>query len=250
MPVGGRIVRHVRRRAALLRSNQPGDLPVDIGELVAPLRYDIAVRADFFGFLDERLDLYREDFTGFAERARDHAYFRWYECVAMARFRPQVAADRTQLLRRYDQRLRDSYALWTSYRKHGFDPDQPVLLRPARAGAVSATGKAVARRLHAGDGCHRLAMLLAAGQRTLPVEWYRIDHRVLAELPDNTDRLLRVMTVPEDDYARFLSLGYTTGAGESGVDALVERVRAERPERLTELVGVLAVDRPQLGASR
>src|SRR6266487_6462296 len=111
----------------------------------------------------------------------------------------------------YRQRLRDAASLYRSVQEHGFDGGRyPLLLRAVPPGAATASGKLVPRRLYGGDGCHRLALLLHLGHRTLPPAWYRV--RTVAAPLDNTGQLLGPLRVPAAAYYRFLALGYAGGA--------------------------------------
>ena len=232
-------LRRTVRRTVGWRPKRLSDEPVDIGRLISPLRYDVFVRAQFFQFLDRHLDLYRADFRSFADAARQEPYFVWFEHVAMSRFRPWVAKDQQLLVENFDERIQRSYALWTAFRRAGLDPKYPVTLRTTEPGVRTDTGWQVSRRLHVGDGCHRVALLLASGERVLRPELYRIDRTPLRRLLDNTDVLVRALELDEASYARFLSLGYADEPQES-LPALIEHVRERRPDELADLVHIVS----------
>jgi hypothetical protein len=220
------IVRGSVRRAANRLPKDIGVEPLDIGRLVSPLRYDVLIRADFFGFLDANLDLYRRDFPRFSRRAREEL----------------AEQDRAVLLDHYDQRLRRSHALWVSFLEHGFDARHPVTLRRAHPEAHSESGLHIDRLIHLGDGCHRLALLLASGERLLPPENYRIDRRPQRVVLDNTTLLVRALRLEEKRYARFLSLHYADGPHDD-LDSLIQHVRDRRPAALAELCSVIGQHR-------
>jgi hypothetical protein len=71
--------------------------PADLGTLVSPLRFDIAVRADFYRFADEHDALWRSDFEAFVDRLESHAYFTWFREVNTASFHRHLLADAARL---------------------------------------------------------------------------------------------------------------------------------------------------------
>jgi hypothetical protein len=237
-------------RAARRTLNDVGIEPLDIYKLVSPLRYDVVVRADFLRFLDANLDLYRRDFARFSQRAREEPYFIWFKRVAVPRFRPRLARKDSAVLHyHYDERLRRSHALWMSFLQSGLDPRHPVTLRRAHPSARTDSGLHIDRVVHVGDGCHRLALLLASGERLLPPESYRIDRRPQRVVLDNTALLVRALGLDEQRYARFLSLYYADQQHDD-LDSLIRNVRARRPSALDELHSVIRQHRkPTVGAS-
>jgi hypothetical protein len=105
----------------------------------------------------------------------------------------------------------------------------------------------VQRRFHASDGCHRLAMLMAVDQRTLPAGWYRVRTDPLRSLTDNTSTLIGPLALDREDYYRFLARGYGM-ATATGRDPIIQHIRTHAADRLPELEQVLAVDEPELDA--
>jgi hypothetical protein len=256
VPGLGRVRKALARRSA---AELPADGPADLGELVSPLRYDILVRAEYFTFLAERLEQFEADFEGFFATALTHPYYTWFTTIALPRFRPHDAATEARRQAAYRQRLHEAASLYRSVQARGYDGvGHPLLLRAAEPGARTDSGKLVPRRLYAGDGCHRLALLLHLGCRSLPPEWYRI--RRVARPLDNTAPLLGALRVPAAPYYRFLALGYAgnrDGDGDGVApaplpgdrEALLRHVAARAPERLEELRQVLAVDEPLLAGA-
>ena len=227
-------IRRTARRAATWRPKVTGAEPVDIAYLISPLRYDVAVRAQFFEFLSSRPE---GDSASLVAAAREQPYFAWFEKVAMARFRPWVLADRQVFLSQFAERVTSAAALWRSFQDNGYDAEFPVTLRRTARPGTTDTGAVIGPRLHVGDGGHRLALLLASGQQLEP--WmYRVDRRQ-RPLVDNTAVLVRALALPEPDYARFLSRGYLDEELAS-VPAIRAAVQRQRPERLAELDSVLA----------
>jgi hypothetical protein len=236
----------VRRRLDR-HSYLPGDEPVALDELLSPLRYDILVRAEHFRFLDQHLELFERDVDAYLRLARGHPYFNWYMDVALPRYRSREHADERRRLAAFRQRVLGAAELWRSFKAVGFDPRQPVTLRVAAPGAATPTGKVVRRRFHAGDGCHRLALLVAAGEPTLPPAWYQIRSDPLRSLIDNTSVLIGSLGLDREAYYGFLARGYMDGPA-AGREAIVRHVEAHAPDRLPELRRVLAVDEQELEA--
>jgi hypothetical protein len=227
------------------RSYLPGDEPVALDELVSPLRYDIMVRAEHFRFLDEHLELLERDVEAYLRLVRGHPYFTWYTTVALPRYRPRAHADEQRRFAAFRRRVLGAAVLWRSFKAVGFDPRQPVTLRIARPGAVTPTGKAVRRRYHAGDGCHRLALLVAVGEPTLPPDWYRVRNDPLPSLFDNTSALIGPLDLGRATYYGFVARGYGAGPATSR-EAIVRHVEVHAPDRLAELLQLLAVDEQEL----
>jgi hypothetical protein len=236
------------RRALTWRPKVAGVEPVNIHSLISPLRYDVVVRADFFGFLDAHLSEGVQRPEDLASAARAHPYFVWFKRVAMERFRPWVLADEELLQQQFTERVRSSMNLWSSFRQNGFDLRHPITLRSASGARAADSGAVVDRRLHVGDGGHRLAMLLASGVVDLGPGTYRVDPRPLSELIDNTALLMRAIPLPSNDYVQFIARGYVSpDAYESvdlaGVEGLLDHVGQHRPAMLGELERLLEVHR-------
>lgn len=224
------------------RSYRPGVDPVPIDELVSPLRYDILVRAEYFTFFAKNIDLFTADFPAFEAQARRHAYYTWFTTVALVRYRPGEAADRHRLEDAFRVRLRRSAELYTGFMTDGFDLRYPISLRTATPGARTQTGKEVRRPVHAGDGCHRLALLVQTGAELLPPSHYRVRTDPMRELIDNTALLVPALGLSDERYFSFLARGYVERPCRDE-EALIAAVRDLAPRRLPELERVLDVDR-------
>lgn len=233
--------RHWARDLADRRRFRPATEPVNLDELVSPLRYDIMVRAQFFDYLSENGDRYDSDFDRFAAEATATAYYMWFAKVALARYRPRQAADPALVVVEFRQRLRRSMRLLRSFTTAGFDVRYPISVRTAVPGARSGTGKPVERSYYAGDGCHRLALLIRSGEKTLSPLHYRVRRDPERTIIDNTNLLIRKLELTPEEYYRFLSRGY---ADRSFADApsLLGHVAQYTPSRLAELHAVIAVD--------
>lgn len=230
------------------RHYRPGTDAISLGELISPLRYDILVRAEFFDYLADRLDLFDADFDRFTTAATETRYFTWFSQVALTRYRPAHATAREDVMAQFRERLRRSVRLLRSFTACGFDPRFPISLRAAAPGAASETGKTVSRRFQPGDGCHRLALLVRTGELILPAAYYRVAREPRAALIDNTHLLIRDLGLPREEYVRFLSRGYSD-LSFSDAESLVSYVGARFPWRLAELRNVMAIDQRAFAAA-
>jgi hypothetical protein len=236
------------RRALTWRPKVAGVEPVDIRSLISPLRYDVVVRADFFRFLEESLNSGIRRPEDLASAARSQPYFVWFQRVAMERFRPWVLSDEALLHQQFTERVQSSMNLWSSFRQNGFDLRHPVTLRSASGARTADSGAVVERPLHVGDGGHRLALLLASGEKELGPGMYRVDPRPLKGLIDNTALLLPTIPMAVNEYVRFIADGYAGADADSsfetsGVEGLIDHVRQHRPGLLVELELLLKVHR-------
>lgn len=232
----GRVLSVVERGAY-----RPGVEPLVLDELVSPLRYDIVVRADYFDWLADRLDLYDADFEEFVRAAVQTPYFTWFTRVALVRYHPERATDPRLAMLEFRERLHRSTGLLRRFGVDGFDSRFPVSVRTAAAGATTATGKSVQRSFYPGDGCHRLALLLRSGASTLAPAYYRVHKRPKRKVIDNTHLLVRELRLAPEDYYRFLSRGYADRALLDEA-SLLGYVAQRRPDRLAELRAVIAAD--------
>lgn len=227
----------------------PGDEPLEIDRLISPLRYDVVVRQQFFGFVARHVDRYHRDEEGFLELAEREPYYAWFRAVAFPRIAPGAVVRGAGLAAAFRERVAKTVRLHRSFQEHGFDPRHPIGIRSAGAVATTATGKALTGRRFPGDGCHRLALLRSAGHLHLPPEWYRLQVDRRWQPPDNTATLIPLLGVGADAYFSFLSLGY---ARERLADeaSLVAHVAAVDPGRVTELRQIVALDAAVLRSRR
>jgi hypothetical protein len=171
--------------------------PAGIAGLVSPLRYDILVRARFFRLLDEHRDRFRADRAALHAAARDHAYRVWFRELWCTYWAPHLLDDPAGFDRAYARRVDASWELKESFDAHGLDPARPITLHRARTG----------RRLFAGDGCHRLALLLLAGEREVPAGAYRIRQHLRLPPGNATDLLVPLLGVPDAELRAFVAWG-------------------------------------------
>lgn len=229
----GRGIRRRVRRAVTWRPTRVGADPVDIAELIAPLRLDVLVRARFLDWLEPRLD---DDPVVVAREASDEAYAVWFRHVEVARFRPHLAGDEAALGTAYVDRVDRTATILRSYLSRGFDASHPVTLRHTSRARTADSGLVVAKTLHVGDGGHRLALLLRDGLPLQP-EMYVVDPRPISVI-DNTSVLVRHLDVGAGEYASFLAPWYASGP-VSSLAELEAAVAEGAPERGAELRAVI-----------
>ncbi|MEK6326231.1 MAG: hypothetical protein AABM66_01740 [Actinomycetota bacterium] len=236
-----------RRVPGLVRiAYQPGPEPVPIDHLVSPLRYDIIVRERYFAFLRERRALAEEDVEDFMELSRRQPYFAWFSRIVVpSSNHPEIAADPERLNAAFERRVRASIELLDAFESMGYDRRRPIVLRTGRQIAPTLTGKRLARRMYAADGCHRLALLRLKGVNVLESGMYRVRDAKVLTPRDNTAILLDAMPISPHDYFSFLSLSYADRE-ISSEEALLDHVRSTDPDSLPELEQVIAVDSPRL----
>jgi len=238
-----------RRIPGLVRiAYQRGREAIPIDHLISPLRYDIVVRQRYLEVLRERRALAEEDFEAFMELSRQQPYFTWFtQIVIPSGNHPEMIDDDERVNAAFERRVRRSIELHDSFESTGYDRRPPIILRTGRQIAPTSTGKRLARRIYAGDGCHRLAWLRMAGVDVLEPGMYRL-HVAQAFTPrDVTAPLIGAMAISRREYLSFLSLSYADRE-LSSEEALLDHVRSTDPDRLPELKEVIAVDSPLLAA--
>jgi hypothetical protein len=236
-----------RRIPGLVRlAYQPGREPIPIDQLISPLRYDILVRKRYFELLREQRELADEDFEAFMDLSRQHPYFTWFTRVVVpGGNHPDMVGDDARLNAAFERRVRRSIELHDAFESAGYDRRRPIILRTGGEIAPTSTGKRLARRTYAGDGCHRLAWLRMAGVEVLEPRMYRLHVAPVFTPRDDTAALIRAMGISRRDYFSFLSLSYADRELPSE-EALIGHVRSADADRLPELEQVIAIDAPRL----
>jgi hypothetical protein len=233
----GRVGASVRRRTVSFRAPL-GTEPVPVAELISPLRLDILVRVELFRLIDTLPDVAP---TALPDVARGTHYETWFRRVAMARYQPEVADDDRRFAAAFDERVTSATELWRSFRAHGYDERYPIVLRQPGPKTQLPEGKPVRRPRYMGDGCHRLAMMVAAGTDAVPPGRYRVDPMPVPQVLDNTSVLLPLLRPAEDEYAAFLAMGYGVSGGTT-VETVLDAVRVHAPDRWEEAVAVAVAD--------
>ena len=222
------------RRALTWQPKRQGDGPLEVAQLISPLRYDVLVRAQFFEFLTHRPA--GETADRLVADAWEEPYAVWFREVAMARFRPWVLKDPVALRSNFAERVLASRDLLKSFDTNGFDARTPVTLRMTTGVQATDTGARMSRTVHVGDGGHRLALLLQSGSALQP-HMYRLDPRPVP-LIDNTAVLLGPLGLSDAQYCAFVEAGYGRH-GFRDVHTLLAAVAAEDAVAGSELCSVL-----------
>jgi hypothetical protein len=239
-----------RRIPGLLQlAYQPGREAVPIDHLVSPLRYDIVVRQRYLELLRDRRALAENDFEAFIELSREQPYFTWFtQVVVPSGNHPEMVDDPERLNAAFERRVRRSIALHDAFESTGYDRRRPIILRTGTEIAPTSTGKRLAQRIHAGDGCHRLAWLRMTGADALEPGMYRVHVSRVFTPRDETAHLIGALGISRHDYVSFISLAYA-GQELTSEEALLDHVRSTDPDRLPELEEVIAADAPLLAAA-
>lgn len=223
---------------------RPGREVVPIGPLISPLRYDILVRQLYFEYFAERRDDYARDFDAYERATRRHAYFIYFRDVTCPRWFPEALRDEAALDRRWRWRLEQSAALYDSFMQRGFDDRFPVTLHAGIRVGASHGGKRVSHRVFAGDGNHRLALIVASGQSELQPSQYRVKRYAHLAPSDTTRYCLSLLRVTPEEYAGFLRRGYPDVPVT--VDAGRPVVQDPGAPRADEVRRVIDIDLPSI----
>jgi hypothetical protein len=228
---------------------QPGREAVPMDHLVSPLRYDIVVRQRYLEVLRDRRALAENDFEAFMELSRQQPYFNWFTRVVVpSGNHPDMVSDDQRLNAAFERRVRRCIALHDAFESTGYDRRRPIILRTGTEIAPTSTGKRLAQRIHAGDGCHRLAWLRMTGADVLEPGMYRLHVSPVFTPRDETALVMAAMAISRHDYISFLSLAYADRE-LSSEEALLDHVRSTNPDRLPEIEQVIAADAPLLAAA-
>jgi hypothetical protein len=241
--VRARVARH---RPEIVPGRQIA-VPIDIGRLICPLRYDLWVRIEFISLLRDEWNLYAADFQAFLRRPQVQAYYAWFSEIVCARYLPQLYGDTRRAHPAFIKRVHETARLWQSIAGQGYDPWTPIHLMTGRS-IRCVNSKAINSIYFAGDGCHRIACLYVNGQRRLEPEHYEVlVHREFEPL-DNTTILMQHLPLDTATYLRFISRFYCDGLALDSVDEILQYVACERTCLLPELKSVLAFDLPRIRA--
>ena len=241
-----RILRKLKstRRNLATRFVYPEE-PVTIKDLICPLRYDILVRQGYFDFLERNKNLFENNFDEFVKQAKLTPYYIWFRDVACATYNPSILKNEKALVDSFSNQLNRASRLFIGFDRHGFDPRSPITLETGDVVLPTTTGKHVVRKVYAGDGCHRLALLWRSGYSEIPPEFYRVKIRKRHTPRDNTYILLDKLAITDAQYYSYLSLAYA-GKICHDKEALMSDVGRRSPELLSELEQVQRVDKCKL----
>lgn len=147
---------------------------LDIWPLVYPLRYDILIRKTFFDFYAEQRGLFEADFPAFISKAKHHQYYEWFRNVLVVRYESHLLQNAAALEDAFKERVIASVGLYNSIDTAGFDMNKPIIPYTGKTILPADTGRVTGEKYYAGDGCHRLACLMAMGYKKLPRSYVRI----------------------------------------------------------------------------
>ncbi len=237
------IRRRVRKLTDRLTSGErAGTERVRIDDLISPLRYDVLVRQKFFELLASLPPEDRDNLAAVAEIARDTPYFTWFRSIVVPRFKPELVGREDAIGNAFVERVQLSIDLYDSLGTSGYSRQWPITLFSGREILPTDTGKQLDRRLYAGDGCHRLALLRSSGVEVLdPGDYRLLVARRMTPL-DNTTRLIPLLGIESERYFTFMALSYAPGHACRTEGQLLEQVRSEDPDRLPELRAILRRD--------
>lgn len=219
--------------------------PVRIDDLVSPLRYDILIRQRYLSLLMESRQLLGGDLGPLLDLSRSHEYFTWFAAVVVPRFMPMLIGREDEIAAAFEVRVRATVDPLKSVEGSGVDPKRPITLRTGKRIEPTATGKRLARRVYARDGCHRIALLRASGVTVLEPGSYRLDSQRRFVPFDNTAPVLRADPIDTKAYWEFMALSYDelVAADRSGPAPGGE---AADPERFAEMRAIASLDDPLL----
>jgi hypothetical protein len=145
-----------------------------IWPIIFPLRYDVLIRKSFFEFYVANRDLYVHDFHAFMALAKQHPYYEWFRKVMVTRYLPRIRDNEECLDKEFESRVVASANLYESIAHRGFDKGSPIVLYTGQIILPADTGRKTNATYYMGDGCHRLACLMAMGCESLPRQFVRI----------------------------------------------------------------------------
>jgi len=221
-----------------------GTEPVRIGDVVSPFRYDVMIRVRHFELHAERRELFGSDFDEYERLVRAEPYFVWFRRARVSTWWPWLLDDPDAFERAWRTRLHASAELFESFSARGFDRAHPIELHAGRRVHATPTGKRIARAIYSGDGNHRLALLLAAGNEFLAPAQYRVKRYRSLVPTDSTGFLLRESGAGWSEYRPFIELGYPSARVEMA-DGRV-RIEADDPAVQAEVTALVERDLPHL----
>lgn len=221
---------------------------IAIDTLVAPLRYDVLLRLEFFKWYHQHHALY-SDPVDLIAKAQQTSYYSWFVFSdAVRRARGRLLQDGSLLQKAFAERVRRSAALFESVQTAGYRKDAPIILKtgenllPPSGYRGCPSGKIVSGRYFLADGCHRLALLMWLGLTVLPADYCKVlCFREFSPF-DSTALLVRSGVVPATRYFKFLSRRYSAPHIFHDALGFVTFIRNCRPHLLEEVKSILRAD--------
>jgi hypothetical protein len=214
--------------------------------IISPLRYDILVRKEYFLFFESNINLFYRNFQQYVTKAQEHSYFTWFiEVVCKQQF-SHLLYNRNKLSKAFEVRLKKSAHIYQRFQKVGFDTRYPISLSTGESILPTLSGKFVNVDCYAGDGCHRIAMLMLTGHKFLLPEHYRLKCFREFRARDNTNLLIRPLSISQEEYFSFLSTAYTGKYTFTDKESIIHYIRNKEPSRLAEIETVIKIDEFQI----
>ena len=236
IPAAARTARRWVKGRTTHSAGEATTIALDIGQLISPLRFDVLIRAKLF-------ETWAKDWSRLKSRpdealqvAQNHAYRTWFDSIARRKITGKGEPSSPD--EAFEWRVKRSHRLLGGYIQNGFDQRRPITVKLHLGGELP-NGKVMGPRLYPVDGCHRLALLWADGERMLDPALYRLLPDESATR-DNTTLLLEKLQLSEADYYTFIGWGYGVNA-VSTESELVASLSKNDP-RTPELLSVLAAD--------
>jgi len=222
---------------------------VDVWSLTCPLRYDVLLRRDAVQVYLAHRELHGSALLDVVKLFQDHPYRRWYTEVELPTFLPYIAHDPSVVNEMFLRRVKSLAELCDRIRRQGWDSRWKIDLHTGLKILPTATGKSVTAKYFVGNGCHRLAVLLALGCPQLRRRHFRVRlHREFTPW-DMTRPCLDKRLIDRGGYFAFLSARYASPMRYEHENDLVRHVERHRPELLAELLSVLEADGMRTPAS-
>jgi hypothetical protein len=238
--------RQARAARAFSTYSEPAE-ELPIWPLVSPLRYDVVVRLDHFRFIERNEELAKRDYEAYFRAALEEPYFVWFRDIFCKRFHPDLLESESILENSFHNQLRKARRLFSSFTRNGYDAKRPLMIKTAVDIVPTETGKELSQKYFVGDGCHRLALLLSAGERSLSPRYFRIRGYESLLPVDNTQPLIAALGLRASDYFGFYSLRFTRGEPSfRSREALLAHVERHHPAELAETERIIAADEPFL----
>ena len=156
---------------------------------------------------------------------------------------PALVGDEVALQAAYVDRIKHFVTLYDRIVDSGFDTRMPIVPKTARKILPTPEGKRVSGRFFMGDGCHRLACLMALGYETLPPDYMRVKcYRTLTPR-DGTVDLAHTVPIAPEDYFALLSKRYAAPHRFEEGSELILYLEQNAPQLLDEVLSVIRADR-------
>ncbi len=222
---------------------------IEIAALVAPLRYDVLVRRDFFPFYEAHRKLWQRDRQAFMELVKQTTYYTWYRDSEAVRTNKHLWGNSPAQEADFVARVSRAIELYENFKREGFSTRYPItlktaerLLPPTAERQGPPTGKRVSAKYFLADGCHRLALLMSQGYQVLPPDYFKVKRFREFSPFDSTSLLVRRLPVEPAAYFSYLSSHYAAPYAFTNRDELLGYIEKNKPHLLEEVLSAMRVD--------